>query len=400
MDDFDFEKLFNENFGLLKKDYNDYKNERDSLDIIPFIGAGASIPLGLPSWEDLVKKFHNSFGCVWDFEIEFKKCNRNYASITERIFNEKKDVNRYNNFMANAQIFSPRTTSATILHKRIIKAFDKILTTNYDTTFEVQCLEIINDYEQDGTPNKATDFKFKTFSYPELSAIKFYKAWEKKKIAYLHGSVANNLKKYVFRESEYKLAYGDIGNPETSLVAFLREIYENTIVVFIGFSFDDLYFRNATKRILLENIIKLNEKMKEVYGSNYKEKEHPGHYIFIDENKITPYVSKNSLPEDFFKRNSLFFTPTNKINNNGSDEYLKILLNHNDLMDNLISAKDKLIWEEILLLRDSRLNKLNFLNENKIRIIPYRSGYHKSIEDSISKLTEKPTLDSFIPDEI
>ena len=104
--------------------------------LVPFIGAGASVDLGLPNWEELTKGYYKE---VSNDDVSFedlkKQHNNKWQKIVEEIYNlSGRDNNTYFTFLSK---FNVSKTGYKRLHNQLIKHFDFILTTNYDRAFDL-----------------------------------------------------------------------------------------------------------------------------------------------------------------------------------------------------------------------------------------------------------------------
>lgn len=379
----DFIKLKNENIALLKQAYRDFKlGNLDSKEVIPFVGAGASIPLGVPSWKNLVKEFYLYSDLTGDFEIEFSQSKLSLSEYAQEIFDKTNNIDSYTNFMSNEKIFMPKTTRGSDLHESIVRNFHKIITTNYDIAFEVKCDKIRDNYIKDGLPDFAKSFEYDIVSYPELKIGNFYKTTDKKCIAYLHGRFKNDRKQFIFRECEYRTAYkSKIENP---LKKFLDEFYNNSILLFIGFSFEDKYIVDYTKDILKQKI-NLNKLMSRTYGSNHIEQIPSSHFVFIEESEITPYIHKDELNPEFYRRNSKYLIEIK------DTDYFELNINDSELKTEIAFPEDQVYFEKLIKDKNKRIKKYKYFLEIDIKIIPFRMGEFVSIEENIEEIcNDKP----------
>ncbi|WP_430402508.1 SIR2 family protein [Fluviicola sp.] len=256
-------------------------------DIIPFVGAGSSFPLNLPSWKNLVKDYFVAVECKLDFDELRRDFNENWPEIAEEIYkNTGSNIDAYKKFM-NAR-FHPDSCRFTDIHLTIIENYKLIITTNYDTAFEDALNKKLKDPGY--TQKTLDDYKYTTLVYPDnLTPIKFHNRC----LAYLHGRRDSD--SYVFREAEYKLAYGS-GN---IIATFMKVVIKEYPIIFLGFSFDDLVFRRTLETIIKEEE-RSDKEIREVHGEREGRKSIPGLYVMLQEDHINEYLSEVEF-EHFFE---------------------------------------------------------------------------------------------------
>jgi len=205
-------------------------------DIAFFIGAGASIPLGIQKWDEILFALGKTV-CFSREKIENDIKALGYPGAASEIYNAIDDHGRYIQ-MLNEK-FTPSVSNATWLHAKIVDWVDKthnrnnttIFTTNFDPSFE----DVLKDRRINYIPRVLPDFNLMHLS-------------DQPTIVYLHGN--KSVEKYILRTEEYDTYYPSIAknrNHNTDLCSyelenFLREIFDKIHLIFIGFSFNDKYF--------------------------------------------------------------------------------------------------------------------------------------------------------------
>ena len=114
-----------------------------------------------------------------------------------------------------------------------------VITTNFDRTFESAFKK---KFEIKGIP-----FSLNTQSLPKFS---YGNIITNESLIYLHGSSEEEF--IILKEDDYKNYYPSVSNKEdssTDVEEFIKFLYEHHIIVFIGFSFDDIYFKGCLKNI-------------------------------------------------------------------------------------------------------------------------------------------------------
>jgi NAD-dependent SIR2 family protein deacetylase len=259
-----------------------------------FIGAGASVPLGIDDWETTLIKLGDKAGIdkklimqkLYSTEYNFRNHNDdslnynpvfNGPEVASEIYSTINDQEFYVNLLS--ELFTPSSASYHSLHVKILQKLKQntdlklstILTTNFDVAFEKadaafgnssinkQILPVFNQFDLGNDPT----------------------------IVYLHGNLTRE--KYILRKEEYETYYPTISNDNSianvshELEEFLSSIFRHVTLIFIGFSFQDVYFSNYFIR---EQKIIQNEQI--AYNKTYNHT-HPreiiDHYVILDENK-------------------------------------------------------------------------------------------------------------------
>ncbi|WP_224930655.1 SIR2 family NAD-dependent protein deacylase [Bacillus safensis] len=228
---------------------NELKTKYNNQKIIPFIGAGLSIPFQLKSWNDLIQELKESFlnEVHWpmiDFDLEIGEYQsaieniKKYGCIDDQPIQEK-----------IADCYSKRTegTNNTVdnNYKDLIKEnFRLYLTTNYDRLIEDH-INKINSF------NSLTDY---TSNMQRLFDN------QEKYLFHIHGSVSNP-DSIIISSEKYDELYSD-------------EIFDNKMKVFsssysflfLGFSFNDVFVKSLVK--------------------NHKEHFKGTHYMLVDSKEL------------------------------------------------------------------------------------------------------------------
>lgn len=223
----------------------------NSDNVVVFIGAGASKPLGIRPWKDLIKQFAEKVGVDLE-EINTYLSTNKYPEAASEIYKHLSDHDMYLEFMSEK--FEAKDCRYTSLHETLIENFSVILTTNYDNAFEKFCQK----------HNKP----IATQKLPHFSAITLF---QNKTIVYLHGNNKDGI--YIFLKNEYDYFYPSISKQDGSddLERFLYEVISTAHLIFIGFSFNDKYFFDFFKKVINE-IISNKEKKEKGYEEVLKKK--------------------------------------------------------------------------------------------------------------------------------
>lgn len=202
---------------------NDYKTEK----IVPFVGAGLSIPFGVPSWANLIREIANPY-CIGNLEWlknlietdlgnnDFWKAIDNlleYTSLNESSLNEK---------VADIIFNKQKNIDDDELHnyKDLSKMnFNLYLTTNYE------------NYLQEYLRFRRTPVLLRDIDFNTQNLI------DRQQIFQLHGNISNS-GTIVLSRASYKKLYDDKKyNQLFGLITGTNKL------LFLGFSFDDQFIK-------------------------------------------------------------------------------------------------------------------------------------------------------------
>ena len=195
-------------------------------DIVPFIGSGISIPLGLPSWTGLISKMVTSLTDE-DSREQFEE----YIKAGD-IFSAIEVLQHYSlSYSTDEQIKD-------FIHKYIKANFKNELDDNYHNVRDILNLEsdffVTTNYD-----NALNQYKDK-FSFPfildDLKDLQEVLAEKNQRIIHLHGNVEKK-ETMIVTEKDYKTIYDDEKNKSV-----LSGLMSSKSFLFIGFSFTDKYF--------------------------------------------------------------------------------------------------------------------------------------------------------------
>ena len=210
--------------------------------LIPFIGAGASMLAGCPSWTKLAD---DAFNCFLDREQfthaqmdQIKSLNPRVRLSIARGLQAKHEVGI--NFQ---QILHPKDWSNHEKGNRMYAALSRLgstfVTTNYDAWLDDKRAAPVSTV-QEGTARADTLSRPRRviYSKSEFTAANLN---QPDTVIHLHGSVQNP-EGMVVTTADYIEHYqaerrGDQENP---VVTFLRYLFQNKFVLFIGYGLDEL----------------------------------------------------------------------------------------------------------------------------------------------------------------
>lgn len=189
---------------------------------VPFIGAGTSFPLGTPGWNKLFKKIRKQL--KMNVHMSRSDDRANYPKLFSKIFKKLGNKKRfYDTLFKNLK---PTLTRFTGFHVEIVHAFDAFVTTNYDLPLE------------------------RAFEYYKNSQLKkyYFTCWElcnlQNCVVYLHGH--EDIDFVIIKEEDYQYFYPTVSQKDgiPILESFLKKLYTDKHILFLGFSFNDPYIYN------------------------------------------------------------------------------------------------------------------------------------------------------------
>lgn len=207
------------------------KSKYQEKKIIPFIGAGLSIPFQLKPWPDLINELKESLlkPIYWDavdFDLESKNYQaaiesiKKYGYISDQPIQEKISIDYSlrkddsGNFVDNNYLD---------LKKDNFKVY---LTTNYD--------RLLDDYlpEING---------FKSLTEYTSSVPRLFENEKEKYLFHIHGCVSNP-DSIVISSQKYDEVYSN-----ERFDSYMRAFSSNYSFLFLGFSFDDVFVKELVK---------------------------------------------------------------------------------------------------------------------------------------------------------
>lgn len=202
--------------------------------LIPVLGSGLSIPFRLPSWGQLIQMAAERF-IKDEQETERVKAlseKYEYLKAIDVILDQGIAENQLLNFVASAIKEAKLKTDPAYIKNNYtdLKQFTnaRFLTTNYD--------EYLNDFIG------GKEILLSEFS--QIAVNEFARQRYRQAIIPIHGTVSRP-ESIVFSENSYKKLYDT--NEFTDAFQILRHGYT---FLFLGFSFDDIYFQSLFKMII------------------------------------------------------------------------------------------------------------------------------------------------------
>jgi hypothetical protein len=363
-------KNLNNNVELLKNTYRDNKDR-----IVFFAGAGASIPLGLMKWKDLLIEMNEKFKT----EININKCINEfgYPETASAIYDKIRNKEEYLNFLCDKFdiIYAKARFNSTT--KSIVNNFNTILTTNFDSSFEHAFMDNIHLFEKIGYRK----INLKTQYLPKFDIVEI--STNDATIIYLHGS--KDSRKFILRKEEYKAFYcTNYDKNPSELEDFLKEIFKNFSVIFFGFSFDDLDFKKYYEKILTKEF----EQRRAIFVNTYSEPypiELPPHFVFIPEEELKYNLSEVEINNYIKKDNNINWERIFEKINNNEYRFSKFFLNIIEQNSIERELKEELILEYEML--KDNYSKYQYFKKINMKIIPYSKEKIIDVENIFNSLS-------------
>jgi len=210
--------------------------------VIPFLGAGTSIPLGLDSWGQLLADMKDSI----------------FSSEDKRMFDKYIDKGDYLKALTFLKNHSLILSEDKAIKERIIKRIEAKYNKNIeDDLHNIKDIINLNSdfYITTNYDLALTDFKTGDnypYTFRQIDDLQDLLNSGKQIILHLHGHIKDKDSMIVTQEN-----YNEIYD-KTAIKTFLSGIMGSKHLLFIGFSFNDDYFKN-----IFENVFK------DIGGDNY-----------------------------------------------------------------------------------------------------------------------------------
>lgn len=211
------DNLYLDNFKHLKSEL---------INIVPFLGSGVSIPLGLPNWTGLISKMESGL--------------TNHSDIEQfREYLKEGDIfNAIDILQKESLSYRTEIQIKNFINEYINKNFRESLSEEYHNINDI--LNLNSDfYITTNYDNALSHYKSK-FSQPfvlnDLKVMQDLFSEKNQRIIHLHGNV-DKRDTMVVTEKDYEKLYNDDKNK-----SILTGIMSSKSFLFIGFSFTDKYF--------------------------------------------------------------------------------------------------------------------------------------------------------------
>jgi len=241
-------------------------------DFIVFAGAGIPNGDGRPiSWEELLQVFKEAEPDLDMPDVE-EVLESEYPDYAQKAFDALRGQGRESRYFEILRE-KLRATNArcSIQQFDIIDTARHVVTTNFDDSFKNAMNRVLERGNHTSATQILPDFIQR---YLELDYS----------VSYLHGNTNENF--IVFKKDDYETYYPSQSQDNRvgsdNLEQFLRHLYEERTMVFIGVSFNDEYLLNAFKGFY--DRVKQNDEINMERKVNYMPKlDQIRHYAFMSE---------------------------------------------------------------------------------------------------------------------
>lgn len=376
----DFKETSNGNLRNLMQLYEDKCQK-----FVSFVGAGVSIPLGINDWHNLLvamlEECDNSGKelPLWKknyerctLELFHKRKNFNtdyYPDLAEEIFEDYKNNKpaTFFNDMISKSMDAKNTLCTSSLIKMVL-SIENHITTNLDRAIE-NAYDFLKYMKNDmimycdcGKVANALEIELSMKYFSEVSTELDH---NKNNIYYLHADLkSEDHPQYILKKSDYKKFYPGEDDSSMTIYKCISWFFENRNILFVGFSFADVFVKSLFKLISGEfanSQKRLKEKDSE---DNIPEKQYSevSHFMLIDQ--ITAEALSNQFLKDGVEKIK------KRMNNNELD-----IENYKKEMNELYENKKQLLLEE--------------LKDMGIAPIIYDSNQHVFVEKLFEELRTK-----------
>lgn len=240
-------------------------------DFVVFAGTGTCSGTGVePEWEKLLEALYKKYKVAGIILNDIEEYN--YPECAQLIFNEfekRNNIDEYYEIIEKE--LEANVAPYSTLQLESVCTTGRIVTTNFERSFE-KAFETRFEME-----NKARTIPTQTLPNINVDIL-----GEDFCITYLHGRI--DIKPIVFTISEYEKFYSSRSN----LIKFLECVFCKHVIVFIGFSFFDRYFKKTLEKV--HNNIERDKEEKGMLISKSREettKIHYRHYAFLEKRSST-----------------------------------------------------------------------------------------------------------------
>lgn len=220
--------------AFLDRDYSDnYKSLRESIsNVIPLVGAGFSVPLEAPSWEDLFLEFGNLISEDYRGAYEAMIKTGNYFSGIPLLYGLSKRVKEDAQLKPIAAEIIERKIKYDIPNEKhnyidLLKIkFPYYLTTNYDNA--------LNHY----SPKFTVPLEIE-----EIEDVQKFVSENKSRVIHIHG-ILDKPNSLVLTKDDYVKKYTD-----DTYTKKILALMAHKSLLFLGFSFSDEHFTELYKYV-------------------------------------------------------------------------------------------------------------------------------------------------------
>lgn len=312
----------------MREDVANLIEDLSQREFIVFAGAGVPEITRVPTWKDLLSALAKQQEITG---VDIKNIDPYlYPEVAQMLYVMFEKENRTEEYYRIIkEETEPKAASQTNLQQEIVLAAGRIITTNYDDTFE----RAFKTLHERGTIK--SDCEFQTVANLNNEGVD-----KSNFITYLHGRFDET--SIIFKTIDYEKNYTCLNEgSESNLEKLLRYVYCKTreALVFVGFSFSDRYITRTVERIC-----------QQIKREHIERKEDPDFTPFMQ--KIKHYALLEDLPKD-----EIDLSEKEGRFDLGSEKYIKI--------EKLRGAK----------LLEEKLESM------KVKVIRYEYNKHVQLED-------------------
>ena len=263
--------------------------------LVTFVGAGASKPLGIVGWPQLIQKLlrecnNEDLEKIYSDIVEADSKDEwariisdhgdRFPEIADEIYDSMDDKERFDNLVLESmEPEYAKCTSALIGMALVVRCH---LTTNFDSSLE-EAYKIISRVKR----CESDEFKAKVHAWHQVRQQAF---GQEPHIYYLHADREN--RDFILRKTQYDKIYIE----DDSIVQTLRSFFGFETVIFVGFSFTDYYVEQAVDRAIKEER-ESRLQYRQVFGSSSQDRmAQPQHFLLTNTNN--KYWERDSSARD------------------------------------------------------------------------------------------------------
>lgn len=210
------------------------------------------------TWRDLLAAFKDEEPELAIREVE-KVSEAEYPDYAQEIFEALRGEGKEDRYyeILNKTLEAKNSPYSTEEHE-IVKTAKRAVTTNFDDSFERGLRELLEE----------RTYNFNVQDLPELQIGALSTEYS---VSYLHGRMKERC--IIFKKDDYETFYpsqSENGRGNDNLELFLRHMYEECTIVFIGVSFNDKYLLKALSKLC--DRVKQNDEVGREKKDSYKPK--------------------------------------------------------------------------------------------------------------------------------
>jgi NAD-dependent SIR2 family protein deacetylase len=260
---------------------------------IVFSGAGIPRTAGVPDWPSLLRGL---LALAPSVTVNIDNADpKEFPDIAQEIFDSLRQQSKEDEYYKTIKdSIKPTDAPYSAQQFEIVTTTNWIVTTNFDTTFESAFKKKQEVLNSSNTPNIE--------SLPDFSMENLF---TKESIVYIHGRADEKF--IIFKTDDYEKYYPSASPTEDGakdVEDYLKYIFKNYTIVFVGFSFDDRYIKKSLKNIYME--LKRSDEIGSAKPSYSSRLDKIRHYAFLksvdsgnNDHLIESYENFSSESEEY-----------------------------------------------------------------------------------------------------